>query len=820
MAKINLIILSCLLWAATSTAAPWGSQEYREQKRIEEEERVNMALVNLLRKNRTWQIKAHRKISEIAAKDAGNDREKQLVAFANDALCNTYFGVVYPALTEVYRSSSFMTGLSEARIQDQFVRVYENKLDESDSIDDSNYALGRHILSRLKRETVASATLNANHKLISDGLAAFWDRNLPEEITCRDEIQTTLDRQREGGYDKHLKTAIEILQEAGYLSDQLAQDADREPFYLLDQFLHLTPAYLHYRESEAENAIVGVLMSFEDVYLWQQNMCEAYGALLATTDQREILQHPEQPECLSVAANQQDSGERKAGETLDLHKLLSEYTTRIRPNLTRVIGKHNWLKKEFELVEFGPTELGLASKARINPNDDLGRIAIKELYAETLAAAILWDTYQLSLRPIFQTFPFRIRDIPETYRSTTETLDRIEKNQEENVYTKRLLWGFTQLKDHYHILTENRFEDLKSRYDDYDAGESINYASIMGLTKAKDLFDDNKSLQNSGSLNKVWRSIRNKGLMVGLKTATKVSKTFGNTMGMINAGRDGYLLESVARDPVALAELKRNLRPLDILLEKSRFLATDKTIPGHYGHVALWMGNAEQLEAYGMTDSRLESLYVKAKLGYDYMADRPAEQQVTFKQSIEDGHGVLEALRSGVQLNKLEHFLNIDDLAVIRFNFCDDGLTENCITKEEIVTYLNEGFKQVGKSYDFAFDTETEREIVCSELIFRIFINHTWPTSASIGPMNAISPDQVAVKADWLDSNEGLSLKTEQAIPIMLYNYNAELGKLDPPIIDDDYKPGVPDQDILEAFRNLIHDDYKNSGDSISAGGA
>lgn len=43
------------------------------------------------------------------------------------------------------------------------------------------------------------------------------------------------------------------------------------------------------------------------------------------------------------------------------------------------------------------------------------------------------------------------------------------------------------------------------------------------------------------------------------------------------------------------------LQPLDILVEKSSFLISDKFIPGHFGHVALWLGMKKnsKKEIYG-----------------------------------------------------------------------------------------------------------------------------------------------------------------------------------------------------------------------------
>jgi hypothetical protein len=190
------------------------------------------------------------------------------------------------------------------------------------------------------------------------------------------------------------------------------------------------------------------------------------------------------------------------------------------------------------------------------------------------------------------------------------------------------------------------------------------------------------------------------------------SLVVGNTMGLVQT-RNGYLTEMKDEQR---ALLRGRLKPLDVLLEKTPFRLTDKSIPGHYGHVAVWVGSEEELKALGIWDDPLV---------------RPHHQR------IRSGAAIVEALRSGVEINTLEHFLNIDDLLVIR---------RRALTPEETRAGVLRAFAQIGKAYDFNFDVESDRKIVCSELAFVVFPDVTWPTSAVLGRYS-ISPDQVAVRA-------------------------------------------------------------------------
>jgi hypothetical protein len=161
----------------------------------------------------------------------------------------------------------------------------------------------------------------------------------------------------------------------------------------------------------------------------------------------------------------------------------------------------------------------------------------------------------------------------------------------------------------------------------------------------------------------------------------------------------------------------REMKPLDILFEKTPFRLTDKFIPGHFGHVAIWLGSEDQLKDLRVWDQL------------------PKEVQARVRA----GHYIVEALRPGVQLNSLDHFLNIDDFMVIRdsrSNITDD------YRRQAILTSV----AQLGKEYDFNFDVNSATRIVCSEIAYVVFPDITWPLVVTVG-RNTISPDNVAVMA-------------------------------------------------------------------------
>ncbi len=199
---------------------------------------------------------------------------------------------------------------------------------------------------------------------------------------------------------------------------------------------------------------------------------------------------------------------------------------------------------------------------------------------------------------------------------------------------------------------------------------------------------------------------------LGADSMNTISLCFGNTVGLVET-RKGRLWGDAA---VAEA-LKKTLRPGDILLEKTPFRLTDSFIPGHWGHAALWIGTEAELKEIGIWDD-------------------PAVKP--YQENIRAGRCIVEALRPGVTMNAVEHFLNIDDLGVLR--------REPTLDRGTLKHHILLALKQVGKDYDFNFDVETTDKIVCSELVYVVYTDMAWPTDKTLGRYT-ISPDNVALKA-------------------------------------------------------------------------
>ncbi|HEY1288496.1 MAG TPA: YiiX/YebB-like N1pC/P60 family cysteine hydrolase [Xanthobacteraceae bacterium] len=189
------------------------------------------------------------------------------------------------------------------------------------------------------------------------------------------------------------------------------------------------------------------------------------------------------------------------------------------------------------------------------------------------------------------------------------------------------------------------------------------------------------------------------------------SLLFGNTVGLVETRRGKLYRQASVAERVSNA-----LKAADILVEKTPFRLTDAFIPGHWGHAAIWVGNEAELKALKIWDHPVV---------------------VPHQAAIRKGRGVVEALRSGVELNTLAHFLNIDDLGVLR---------QDSVSDEKRAAIILLALRQIGKPYDFNFDAETTNRVFCSKLVYLAYGDLQWPTSRVMGRVT-VSPDNIAERS-------------------------------------------------------------------------
>lgn len=318
------------------------------------------------------------------------------------------------------------------------------------------------------------------------------------------------------------------------------------------------------------------------------------------------------------------------------------------------------------------------------------------------AALILYDNYLSAVAPFRRDHDFRRRlnRADKGFDLHAGTLNHVAANfasVENRQRTKAALAWFEQ---HGRTLDPLPFEHYR-----YLATAIEQSPSLQMIRRASLLGDLGKPLEMLGTLTV-------DGLFTLKNESTNLtSLLFGNTIGLVETRR-GRLYK---RDDVA-RHVGGQLRAGDILVEKTPFRLTDTFIPGHWGHAAIWIGSERELRDLGI---------------WEHPLVRPHQA------AIRNGKGVVEALRSGVEMNPLARFLNVDDLAVMRHQ------TPDAKRQADIVLQT---LRHVGKAYDFNFDAETTHRIFCSKLVYLAYGDLNWPTSRMLGRVT-VSPDNIAARA-------------------------------------------------------------------------
>ncbi|MBL7543765.1 MAG: hypothetical protein JNL11_08105 [Bdellovibrionaceae bacterium] len=434
----------------------------------------------------------------------------------------------------------------------------------------------------------------------------------------------------------------------------------------------------------------------------------------------------------------------------------------IRENVWRIVDKFIYLvdkDTETRISTIEPTSKTTARPTKwvLNPKDQMGRDHLFGLRISLTAALILYDNFLIGIQPHYENSMSRTKlkyDASSQYKGAFEQIVKNYFSVELRQKLARAINLYStdyRIKNQYQMLIPNIEENLNAQILD---SPFYNFMLSEGLA----------SNPKAQRLKNIVRSTVDFSKFVTRATTYAASFVFGNSMGVLQS-RNGNLIKKVVENPVELAKLKSKLQPFDILLEKTPFRATDTFIPGYYGHVAIYMGTEEQLRNEGLWDK------IKPEM----------------QAQISKGENILEALRyntrgepvkryfEGVQLNSLEHFLNVDEMLVLR--------RVNPLTDAQKKMYTEKSVEQYGKPYDFNFDVTTKNRIVCSELAFVIFTDINWPTAKSAGRFT-ISPDHVMAQA-----LPGRPLK-----PVLMYDKNGTY---------KEDKPLIPNYLANELYRNI-----------------
>ena len=384
----------------------------------------------------------------------------------------------------------------------------------------------------------------------------------------------------------------------------------------------------------------------------------------------------------------------------------------------------------------------------LNLSDREGQSFIRYFKISFAASLLLLDNYSLGLDPFLKNKTLRrslFYDAPDSHKGDRQSLkeiwDTINKREGPPYHLVQAYALYRKIQ----IASKGKDALPQSPYlEELD--------SIIKHSNTLQVMEENQghetSLQDIKEISRHYSS-RSKDRLFRIRNSTTrlVSKIFGNSAGLYQS-RNGKLHDMPDQE---VQNLTTKMQALDILFEKTPFRLTDKFISGHYGHVAIWVGTEKELRVLDVWEV-LPQLYQAAKTNYSY-------EGPDFQKAIREGRYIIEALRPGVEINSMRHFLNIDDLAVIRPRYCTGPPEPSCLNPTDKKHYLIEAFKQIGKDYDFNFDVNTDNRIVCSKIAYCTFFNLDFQTTRTLGNYS-ISPDQVALQADEA---------TDPFYPVLLY---------------------------------------------------
>lgn len=149
--------------------------------------------------------------------------------------------------------------------------------------------------------------------------------------------------------------------------------------------------------------------------------------------------------------------------------------------------------------------------------------------------------------------------------------------------------------------------------------------------------------------------------------------------------------------PEQVAELREELRPGDILIERRNWYISNSLLPGFWPHAALYLGSPEELAELGLGEDPRAAPHLGDFGGQDAQGR---------------DYAVIEAIGEGVIFTSLEQSVGeADAVAVLRPN----------LPPEEMREALARALSHRGKGYDFDFDFQTTDRLVCTELLFRTY---------------------------------------------------------------------------------------------------
>ncbi len=151
-------------------------------------------------------------------------------------------------------------------------------------------------------------------------------------------------------------------------------------------------------------------------------------------------------------------------------------------------------------------------------------------------------------------------------------------------------------------------------------------------------------------------------------------------------------------------------------MQRREWFLSNLGLPGFWSHAALYVGTPEERAAY-FDDSDVRAwLATLDGTVHDLDTLLKTVYPEAYRYSLATDHNdnklvVLEAMSEGVVFTSREHLATTDSLAVLRPR----------LSRIEKAKALLKAFSYSGRPYDFDFDFRTDSQLVCTELVYKVY---------------------------------------------------------------------------------------------------
>ncbi|MEW8026495.1 MAG: YiiX/YebB-like N1pC/P60 family cysteine hydrolase [Candidatus Thiodiazotropha sp.] len=267
---------------------------------------------------------------------------------------------------------------------------------------------------------------------------------------------------------------------------------------------------------------------------------------------------------------------------------------------------------------------------------------------------------------------------------------------------------YAEVKYHYlHIAIATRYARHALTYRLY--GEEPGFPLNRGIR------EDQARIWDYGMGKGIKQTINN-GIQIvkdsSFKALFPIQKGVSEWMGDVRIRRPHRSLIT----PEQIRSLQSRLEPGDLLLERREWYLSNIGLPGFWPHAALFIGTSEQRQHYFQTTDIKTWVRQQGIASGDFETLLKQRYPKAYAESLTQRENnrrtrVIEAVSEGVVFTSLEHSAAADSLAALRPR----------LSRLDKAKAILQAFHYSGRPYDFNFDFLTDSELVCTELVYKVY---------------------------------------------------------------------------------------------------